>query len=208
MILRVASRNSASFEWIHHDHVGLTEGLTPIQLTIARDLATPLPLPSSPLPLTPILAAALRFADASTFNVSVPKDVFEDLKQEFKALGGDREDQLLLEASAVVATYNMVSRLLVSLDVDDRKDQCVPLPECVQTSRDVDVGGGITIHVEMARRVENGDTSPWLVFVNSLMSNHKMWDAVLPRLSKKYNLLTYDQRGHGKVRSFAFVEHP
>jgi pimeloyl-ACP methyl ester carboxylesterase len=35
------------------------------------------------------------------------------------------------------------------------------------------------------------------VFVNSLMTNQKMWDGVLPRLSKKYNLITYDQRGHG-----------
>jgi pimeloyl-ACP methyl ester carboxylesterase len=38
-----------------------------------------------------------------------------------------------------------------------------------------------------------------LVFVNSLMTNQTMWDPVLPRLSKKYNFLTFDQRGHGQV---------
>ncbi|KAL8286215.1 hypothetical protein RQP46_004703 [Phenoliferia psychrophenolica] len=188
MILRVAARNSAAFEWMHHAHVGVDAGLTPVQLTVIRDLHTPLPTPASPAPLTAIQAAALRFADASTFSVNVPQSRVDDLKVYLK------DDQQLLEATAVVATYNMVSRLLVTLDVGDMGALEVPLPETVQEEHDVEVEPGVKLHVNVAKR---DDASPWLVFVNSLMTNQKMWGEVLPRLSKKYNLITYDQRGHG-----------
>ncbi|GAA5899001.1 hypothetical protein JCM6882_004589 [Rhodosporidiobolus microsporus] len=189
MILRVAARNSATFEWIHHAHVGTDAGLTNQQLTIIRDLHTPLPLPSSPAPLSPFQAAALRFADASTYNVTVPQSRIDELKEYLK------DDQQLLEATAVVGTYNMVSRLLVTLDVGDMGEQSVPLPETEQSEHDIEVEEGVKLHVRVAKRAED---APWLIFVNSLMTNQKMWDGVLPRLSKKYNLITYDQRGHGK----------
>ncbi|KAI5477034.1 alpha/beta hydrolase [Pseudohyphozyma bogoriensis] len=189
MILRVAARNSATFEWIHHAHVGVDAGLTAPQLSVIRDLYTPLPLPSSPAPLSPIQAAALRFADASTFSVNVPQARIDDLKEYLK------NDQQLLEATAVVATYNMVSRLLVTLDVGDMGPVSVPLPETTQEEHDIEVEAGVKLHVQVAKR---DDSSPWLIFVNSLMTNQKMWDEVLPALSKKYNLITYDQRGHGK----------
>ncbi|BGP52774.1 hypothetical protein JCM8202_003853 [Rhodotorula sphaerocarpa] len=189
MILRVAARNSATFEWTHHAHVGLDAGLTPPQLTVIRDLHTPLPTPEAPGVLSPFQAAALRFADASTYNVTVPQSRLDDLKTYLK------DDQQLLEATAVAATYNMVSRLLVTLDVGDMGDISVPLPETEQTEHDIEVEEGVKLHVRVAKR---GDDAPWLVFVNSLMTNQKMWDGVLPRLSKKYNLVTYDQRGHGK----------
>ncbi|GAA6063815.1 hypothetical protein JCM10212_001646 [Sporobolomyces blumeae] len=189
MILRVAARNSAKFEWIHHAHVGTDAGLTAQQLTVIRDLNTPLPLPTSPAPLSAFQAAALRFADASTFNVSVPQARLDDLKEHLK------DDQQLLEAAAVVATYNMVSRFLVSLDVGDLAHETVPLPETEETEHELEVEDGVTLCVRTAKR---DDGAPWLVFVNSLMTNQTMWEGVLPRLSKKYNLLTFDQRGHGK----------
>ncbi|GAA5882800.1 hypothetical protein JCM16303_002465 [Sporobolomyces ruberrimus] len=192
MILRVAARNSAHFEWLHHAHVGVDAGLTPQQLTIIRDLHTPLPLPASPAPLSAFQAAALRFADASTYNVTVPQSRLDDLKEHLK------DDQQLLECSAVVATYNMVSRFLVSLDVGDLAAATVPLPETEETQHDVEVEEGVKLHVKVAKRTQGGQDAPWLVFVNSLMTNQTMWDGVLPRLSKKYNLLTFDQRGHGK----------
>ncbi|GAA6007520.1 uncharacterized protein JCM10292_003913 [Rhodotorula paludigena] len=189
MILRVAARNSAVFEWIHHAHVGTDAGLTPQQLTIIRDLHTPLPSPTAPAPLSAYQAAALRFADASTYNVTVPQSRIDELKEHLK------DDQQLLEATAVVATYNMVSRLLVTLDVGDMGAKSVPLPETEQSEHDIEVEEGVKLHVQVAKR---DDSSPWLVFVNSLMTNQQMWDGVLPRLSKKYNLITYDQRGHGQ----------
>lgn len=177
-----------------HAHVGTDAGLTAQQLTVIRDVSTPLPTPASPSPLSAYQAAALRFADASTYNVTVPQSYLDELKQHLK------DDQQLLEATAVVATYNMVSRLLVTLDVGDMGEQSVPLPESEQSEHDVEVEEGVKLHVRVAKR---GDDAPWLVFVNSLMTNQKMWDGVLPRLSKKYNLITFDQRGHGKVRGAA-----
>ena len=173
-----------------HAHVGVDAGLTAPQLTIIRDLHTPLPLPSSPAPLSAFQAAALRFADASTYSVNVPQARVDELKTYLK------DDQQLLEAAAVAATYNMVSRLLVTLDVGEQLDVSVPLPETTQEEHDVEVEDGVKLHVRVAKR---DDSAPWLVFVNSLMTTQKLWDGVLPRLSKKYNLLTYDQRGHGKV---------
>lgn len=192
-ILRVAARNSAGFEWLHHAHVGVDAGLTNEQLTIIRDVNTPLPHPSAPAPLSAIQAAALRFAEASTFSVVVPKKILD----EFKAYLTD--DQQLLEAAAVPATYNMVSRLLVALDVGELGEKLLPLPETHQEEHQVDVGDGVKLFVKTAKRITDGDSAPWLVFINSLMSNEKMWDGVMPRLSKKYNILTYDQRGHGQV---------
>ncbi|KDE05026.1 hypothetical protein MVLG_04569 [Microbotryum lychnidis-dioicae p1A1 Lamole] len=189
MILRVAARNSATFEWIHHAHVGEAAGLTAPQLSTIRDCHTPLPTPEAPGVLSPFQAAALRFADASTFNVNVPQARIDDLKKYLK------DDQQLLEATAVAATYNMVSRLLVTLDVGDYRAVTVPLPGTTQKEHDVEIEQGVTLHVKVAKR---SDEAKWLVFVNSLMTNSTMWDAVLPRLSKTYNLLTYDQRGHGQ----------
>lgn len=190
-ILRVAARNSATFEWIHHAHVGVDAGLTAPQLTVIRDLATPLPEPSSPAPLSALQAAALRYADASTFNVTVPQRTVDALKKEL----GDNEQQLL-EATATVATYNMVSRLLVALDVGDMGATTVPYPECIEEEHMVEVDPDVKLYVRTAKR---DDSAPWLVFVNSLMTNWSMWDLVLPRLSKSFNLIVYDQRGHGKV---------
>lgn len=110
------------------------------------------------------------------------------------------DDQQLLEAAAVPATYNMVSRLLVALDVGEMGADCLPLPETKQEEHFVEVAEGVKLYVKTAIRTDD-EGAPWLVFVNSLMTNCSMWDAALPRLSKKYNLLTFDQRGHGKVRA-------
>ena len=66
-----------------------------------------------------------------------------------------------------------------------------------QETHEVEVEAGVKLNVSVAKR---DDSAPWIVFVNSLMTNQKMWGEVLPRLSKTYNLITYDQRGHGLVR--------
>lgn len=38
---------------------------------------------------------------------------------------------------------------------------------------------------------------PWVVFSNSLMTDQTIWDAQVCHLAERYNILTYDQRGHG-----------
>ena len=45
--------------------------------------------------------------------------------------------------------------------------------------------------------IEGADGAPVLVFANSLGSDHRIWDPILPYLSEKFRIIRYDQRGHG-----------
>ncbi|KAH8107982.1 carboxymuconolactone decarboxylase, partial [Cristinia sonorae] len=126
LILRCAVLNNAAFEWIQHEPIARSLGLTTAQLLEIR-LLPPLtsssssPSPSSLLP--PALLAAIAFADYSTKEVKVPKAVFDALRGHLK---GDRE---MVEAVATVAGYNMVGRVLVALDVGGMEGVDVPIPK-------------------------------------------------------------------------------
>ena len=141
-ILRVAALNNAAFEWIQHEVVGREGGLTNGQLYIICDVATPLP-PMEGI-FTPLQAAALAFTDASTKDVSVPKptstDLMNQLRHSLKEAGAAMEEEelkakaedLYVEATMVVAAYNMVSRFLVATDVGGLSDLEVPWPVDVE----------------------------------------------------------------------------
>jgi len=79
-------------------------------------------------------AAALAFADASTNDIKVPDSIFSRLLKEFQQSLAAEENleenvqDLLVETTAVVSTYNMVSRFLVSLDIAGKSDEPVPWP--------------------------------------------------------------------------------
>jgi 3-oxoadipate enol-lactonase len=45
--------------------------------------------------------------------------------------------------------------------------------------------------------IEGADDAPALVFANSLGSDHRIWDPVLPHLREEFRIIRYDQRGHG-----------
>lgn len=55
--------------------------------------------------------------------------------------------------------------------------------------------GGISLHYTVETTHEN---APWLVFCNSLLTDHTVWDGQAAALEGQYNILRYDQRGHGK----------
>jgi len=89
--------------------------------------------------LSALQAAALGFADGSTRDVKVASEVIEFLKVELAVLVDSTSNKtptakdekiqgLLVECAAVVATYNMVSRFLVALDVGGMLDEPVPWP--------------------------------------------------------------------------------
>lgn len=40
--------------------------------------------------------------------------------------------------------------------------------------------------------------APWIVFSNSLVTDLRIWEAQATVLGKRFNLLRYDQRGHGR----------
>ena len=53
---------------------------------------------------------------------------------------------------------------------------------------------GCPIHVE----IEGPDQAPTVIFSNSLGTNLHMWDEQAKHLSRKFRVVRYDQRGHGK----------
>lgn len=112
--------------------------MTTGQLYVIRDVDMPL-LPSHWL-LGPLLTAAISFTDQSTRDARVPLAVGQKLKEEIRRWFLDHSDSadsdeldanvdaVYVEAAMVVATYNMVSRFLLSTDVAGISDDLVPWP--------------------------------------------------------------------------------
>ncbi|KAL0570509.1 hypothetical protein V5O48_011455 [Marasmius crinis-equi] len=120
-ILRIAVLNNASYEWLQHEPVGRSAGLTTEQLLTIR-LAPPF---FEGMNLTSVLGepltAALAFTDWITKSIRVPDDVFNNLRQFLN-------DTQMVEATATTGGYNLVSRFVVALNVDGKMDVPVPIP--------------------------------------------------------------------------------
>jgi AhpD family alkylhydroperoxidase len=103
LILRVAVLNRAPYEFAQHAPVARAEGVSQAQIdAVAHWQASPL--------FDARARDALAYADAMTLQVQVPKELFDALRPHFS----DRE---LVELTAVVAAYNMVSRFLEALQI-------------------------------------------------------------------------------------------
>ncbi|KAL1686182.1 beta-ketoadipate enol-lactone hydrolase [Schizophyllum commune] len=218
IILRVAALNGAAYEWLHHEHVGRSHGLTSHQLFVIRNTNDHSCSPVTPGVLSSLQAAGLVFADASTKDVRVPPDVTTGLRTALAlwldGQGGDllsdgatKEDvldDLLVEAAAVTATYNMVSRLLLSLDVDGMADDPVAWPYVWQEHL-IPLPSSPSHHIHAVTLTTN-PAAPWIALTNSLLTDHTMWDRLVPFLlapqepaaPRGYNVLLHDARGHGK----------
>ncbi|KAF5370812.1 hypothetical protein D9758_001862 [Tetrapyrgos nigripes] len=120
-ILRVAVLNNASYEWLQHEPVGRAAGLTTEQLLVIRLAAPFLPDMNVTSIMGPDLTAALLFTDWMTKSVHVPDEVFNGLRQFLN-------DSQVVEAVGTAGGYNLVSRFVVSLNVDDKMDVEVPIP--------------------------------------------------------------------------------
>src|SRR5664279_1167712 len=53
---------------------------------------------------------------------------------------------------------------------------------------------GLKLHY----RVQGNPDGPWLVLLNGLLSDTTMWAGVLPGLTDRFRILTFDSRGQGK----------
>ncbi len=103
-ILRVAVLNRAAYEFDAHVPFALKEGFSRPELdTLKQD--------REPAGLTGPDRAVLAYADAMTRNVEVPEAVFSEVRRHF----AERE---MVELTATIAAYNLVSRFLVALKVD------------------------------------------------------------------------------------------
>ena len=105
VVLRVAVLNEADFEWVSHEPIARRAGLTEPQLQVLRR-----PDAAAEPVWTPVQAAVLAFTDASTRDVAVPDEVFAGLRAHL-------DDRQVVELTALVGGYAMVSRFLVALAV-------------------------------------------------------------------------------------------
>ena len=111
IILRIAVLNGAAFEWTAHEPIGRRAGLTDPQLAALRETGAA----GSPV-WTPVQAAVLAFTDASAGAVAVPDPVFAAVREHL-------DDRQVVELTALVGGYAMVSRFLVALEVPSARDR-------------------------------------------------------------------------------------
>jgi len=115
-ICRVALLNEAWFEW--NAHVPILAEAMETEGNVAEKLAKIQERdPAQQGPLSHIQWAVLRFADAMTRHVKVDDETFHALKD----VG--MNDKEIVELTATVASYNMVSRFLVCLNVGEANEK-------------------------------------------------------------------------------------
>jgi 4-carboxymuconolactone decarboxylase len=109
-ILRVASRNGAEYEWAAHEPLARQAGIGGEGIAAIRVGGAPAGSGAGGDGLSAGQWAALAYADAMTVHVSVPDEVFDAVREHLS-------EQQVLELTVTVAAYNMVSRVLVALQV-------------------------------------------------------------------------------------------
>ncbi|MGO3132326.1 MAG: carboxymuconolactone decarboxylase family protein [Alcaligenes sp.] len=103
VIMRVALLNRAPYEADQHAPIALAEGLSQAQLDALTDW-------EGSDQFTPTQRTVLAYTDAMTRDVQVDKAVFQDIRRYF-------DERLIVELTATIATYNMVSRFLEALHI-------------------------------------------------------------------------------------------
>ena len=103
-ILRIAVITAADYEFTAHVPFALREGLTQEQLDTLKS-------GGDPAGLTDTDNAVLAYADAMTKQVRVPQPVFDAVRKQFN----ERE---LVELTATIGGYNLVSRFLEAMQID------------------------------------------------------------------------------------------
>lgn len=104
-ILRVAALNGAHYEWEAHKSIGRRSGLNTEQIAVLRE-------GGDTSVLTAPQSASLAYTDAMTRNIQVPEPLFTALNEHF-------DHRQIVELTATIGTYNLVSRFLVALEVDE-----------------------------------------------------------------------------------------
>ena len=109
IIMRVAMLNGAPYEADQHAPIALKEGVTQAQLDELENW-------QSSVLFDPKTKAVLAYTDAMTKLIQVPQNIFEPIKEYFSK-------QELVEITATIGAYNMVSRFLEALSIhqDDQR---------------------------------------------------------------------------------------
>lgn len=104
VIMRIAHINGAPYEAEQHAPIALKEGVTQAQLDTLADWE------SSPH-FTEQYRAVLAYTDAMTKHVHVSDEVFESMRAHIL------DERLIVELTATIGAYNMVSRFLEALQI-------------------------------------------------------------------------------------------
>jgi len=102
-ILRVALINDAPYEYKAHIPHALAEGITQQQIDALENWESASVFDENQ-------RAVLAYTDTMTRNVKVPNDVFAGVRRML-------DDQEIVELTATIGAYNLVSRFLVALEV-------------------------------------------------------------------------------------------
>jgi alkylhydroperoxidase family enzyme len=102
VILRIAVLNGAGYEFEAHVPHALQAGMTQGAIDSLRQGKTGHLSESETL--------VLRYTDAMTRQLKVPDELFDELRKHF-------DDKALVELTATVAGYNMVSRFLIAMRI-------------------------------------------------------------------------------------------
>lgn len=132
-ICRIAVLNGATYEWSAHAPLARKAGVTKEELEVVRVAEVGEAVAQcqeghgkegrgSESKLSPEQWAVLAYTDQMTRDIKVQDGVFEKLKEFFS-------DTQVVELTATVASYNMVSRFLVALDVCEMNGQEIVVPE-------------------------------------------------------------------------------
>lgn len=111
-ICTVALLTGAHYEYHHHAPDFLAAGGTQAQLDALRDFVAVDPRAAvGPGVFDPIDLLVLRYAVQMTLDVRVGDELFAALRKEF-------DETAIVELTAAIASYNMVSRILVALKIE------------------------------------------------------------------------------------------
>ncbi len=103
VIMRVAFINGASYEADQHAPIALREGLSQAQVDALHDW-------ESATCFTDEQRAVLAYCDTMTKKIQVPDDIYNAVARFYDA-------EHMVELTATIAAYNMVSRFLEALQV-------------------------------------------------------------------------------------------
>jgi len=103
LIMRVAVLNEADYEFAQHMPFAIRAGYTQAQMEQLRE--------NKLQDFSDRDKAALAYCDAMTRQIRVPDETFEAIRPYFN-------EQELVEVTATIGAYNMVSRFLEALQID------------------------------------------------------------------------------------------
>jgi alkylhydroperoxidase family enzyme len=103
VILRIAVINKANYEFNQHIPYALKAGLLQSQIDLIQEGSLTVGLPK--------IDAALSYASESTSNVRVSAECFASVRSSFN-------NTEIVELTATIGAYNMVSRFLEALEID------------------------------------------------------------------------------------------